>query len=145
MKFNLYISAIIAVVLCSCGGRSADNEVAAAADSFAVNYFNCQYHKALPFVTDSSQKWLLYAASQMKQEDVDTLRARTEGARTEVGEPMMDDNGSAAVVPVSVCGFYQADTIGRAGTFIDEAIFRIRMVKECGRWKALLTSLPQRE
>lgn len=51
------------------------------ADSFAVNYYNWHFEKALRFCTPESEKWLRFTASNVHQADVDSLRAKTKTPR----------------------------------------------------------------
>lgn len=51
------------------------------ADSFAVNYYNWHFEKALRYCTPESEKWLRFASSNVHQADVDSLRAKTKTPR----------------------------------------------------------------
>ena len=92
-----YLLAIIvtAFTLFSCDSTSfvrGEHKVRVAVDSFAFYYFNWQFSKASRFVTDSSQVWLRYAASQVHEADVKILRDK-EDATIEIEEINVTSGG----------------------------------------------------
>ena len=70
-------------------------------DSFAVYYFNWQFHKAVRFVTPESEKWMSYAASQVHQADIDLLQQKELPATCEIQEITYDDTLFSAASSVS--------------------------------------------
>ncbi|SFF94479.1 hypothetical protein [Prevotella sp. KH2C16] len=145
MKINLSIIAVCLTLFASCGNNQNESKLEAVVDSFAVHYFNCQYKEAMPFVTNDSQKWLYYAASQMHQVDIDTLHAQTEGATHELDNITIEENDSCAHIRLLAKNFLQLDTIGQVGHFIDHAAFEMKAVRENGKWKIKMEGLPQSE
>ncbi len=118
------LSVCLALVLASCGGH-ASRQLKREVDSFAVNYFNWQYHKALHYVTPESEKWIRYAASQVHQADIDLLRQKERPATCEIRDIDIDDNDSLAVAHVTIHDFLRMDTIGEAATLINAADYDI--------------------
>ena len=73
MNLKYLFIALTAFLVAGCESASRFKEersARAAADSFATYYFNWQFQKAARFVTDSSQVWLRYAASQVHEADI---------------------------------------------------------------------------
>lgn len=143
MKFKLFVFALAGVLLSSCGESKTEQQLADAVDSFAVNYFNCRYREAMPFATADSKKWLQFAASQMHQTDVDTLRAQDEGASCEIEDISIHDDDTTASTTVNVFNFYKTDTIGKVGRFIEKARFNLQATRQDGAWKVRMEGLPQ--
>lgn len=143
MKFKLCAFVLAVTLLSSCGESKTERQLADTIDSFAVNYFNCRYKEALPFVTSGSRKWIWYAATQMHQSDVNTLRVQEEGASCETESISIDNGDTTASATINAFNFYKTDTIGRRGHFVDKASFNIQAVKEGGKWKIRMEGLPQ--
>ncbi|MDD3388389.1 MAG: hypothetical protein PHU58_07985, partial [Prevotella sp.] len=87
-----------------------------------------------------SRQWLSYLSSQVNQQDVDTLRAMTEGARCEVDGIDIADNDSTATVNVEVHHYLSRDTLGQTGHIIEKSKFIIPMVRRNSEWKVSLSS-----
>ena len=100
----------LAIALVSCDGHGT-RQLKREVDSFAVNYFNWQYHKAIKHVTPESEKWIRYAASQVHQADIDMLRQKDQSATCEIHDIDFDDNDSTAVAHVTIRDFLRMDTI----------------------------------
>lgn len=110
------------------------------ADSFAVNYYNWHFEKALRFCTPESEKWLRFAASNVHQADVDSLRAKNEDAQIELGDIEWQDNDSLATIEIKVSDFLQMDTIGKVARLTEKANFCLSMVRRNGRWMVRMGS-----
>lgn len=143
MAFSVAVAVASSSLLSSCG-KSGDGELRTAVDSFSTAYFNWQFARALPFADDASRQWIAFAASQVTQEDVDTLRSMSEGASVEVKDVRYEGD-SAAVAVVGVSHFVALDTIGRPPHTIEKATFHLPVVCRNGEWKVALRSLPKRQ
>ena len=142
--FNFVSAAFFLLVfvigLASCH-KGSEGQMKETADSFAVAYFNWQFQKALPYVSPGSAPWLHYAASQVTQEDVDSLRAMSEGAGCHIESLDYADADTLATVTVRVSHFLSMDTIGRPSHVVDEAVYRLPMIYSNDQWRVHLTAL----
>lgn len=134
---NLLLIAIIVAGSLWMGacGKSDKTQISEAAQPFADTYFNWQFPKAVSYCTSESRQWLSYLSSQVNQQDVDTLRAMTEGARCEVDGIDIADNDSTATVNVQVHHYLSMDTLGQTGHIIEKSKFIIPMVRRNSEWK----------
>lgn len=129
---------LTSLVSCGHGGKNSAEE---AADSFSVAYFNWRFADALPFVTQDSRRWLSFAASQVSQEDVDSLRAMLNGA--EVKTKDVDyKNDTTAVATIIVNNFLSFDSIGRQPSVVAEKKFLLPLVLREDKWQVHLSTLP---
>ena len=91
-------------------------------DSFAVYYFNWQFHHAVRFVTPESEKWMHYAASQVHQ--------------AEINEVVYSEDDKTAIAHVTIQNYLRMDTIGKAATIVNTAQFDIPLIyqAETDKW-----------
>ena len=115
------------------------------ADSFATQYYNWHFEKALKYCTPESEMWLRYAASNVHQADIDSLRAKDEDATIEHGDIHYNDNDTTAIIDITAKNFLQMDSIGQVAHLVDEATFSIPMVLRHGKWMVKMGSLPRSE
>lgn len=137
------VGSISFAVLSSCGSRFNDGEsgLREAVDSFSIAYFNWRFKDAAKYVDQGSMPWLDYAASQVSQEDVDSLKAMVEGASVEVKD--VEGSGSYRVATVEARGFLSFDSIGRPPRIVYKATFQLPVNKVGESWKVVLRSLPR--
>ncbi|MBR0049078.1 MAG: hypothetical protein IJP74_07165 [Prevotella sp.] len=114
------------------------------ATAWGQAYFNYDFQRAAKYVTSESNRWLSFAASNIYQSDVDLLREQEEGVSVEVDDYCELDDSTAEVI-LTVRNFLQRDTIGRAGRFIDEAGYRVTVVRREGRSMVRMEGLPRSE
>ena len=148
MKLKYPTLIFMAIVAVACNRQSETftaRQIENAVDSFATNYFNWHFLQAAQFVTDSSQVWLHYAASQVHQADIEILREK-EDATVEI-EGITTTAPTTASVLVTVRNFLGMDTIGTEGHIVHKARFSLPVeeVQEQGKrvWKIRMASLPQ--
>ena len=145
MKIRLTISlTIVGCVLigfCACKDHKNEEQLRDTASSFAQTYFNWQFNDALAHCTPSSQRWISYAASQVKQDDVDKLRNAEQGASSEIKEINYQEGDSVASVVMKVENFLSMDSIGTVGHFVESATYTLPLVQLNKRWKVKLTEL----
>ena len=111
---------------------------------FAEAYFNYEFMEARERVTPESEKWLRFAASNMTQEDIDMLNAKSVPATTAVNDiTTVDDTTAIAVVEVK--DFLQKDSIGKAGSIVDEATFALTVIKRNKKYFVRMEGLPRSE
>lgn len=134
-KKNILSMVSLFVLLCGCtgDGHKDDNEVNATINSFASAYFNYDFKKAMLCVTPESERWLRFSASNVIEEDVELLRAQTEGATHEV-ENISYPSDTVAVVRCRIENYLKRDTLGRAGHVVKKGRVNIKVVKRNGQW-----------
>ncbi|MBQ2216904.1 MAG: hypothetical protein II416_11575 [Prevotella sp.] len=105
-------------------------------DSFAVYYFNWQFHHAVRFVTPESEKWMHYAASQVHQADIDLLQSKELPASCEINEIVYSEDDKTAIAHVTIQNYLRMDTIGKAATIVNTAQFDIPLIyqPETDKW-----------
>lgn len=124
----------------ACNNHKGD-ELTAAVDSFATSYFNWHFPSAASFATRASRQWLSYAASQVRQEDIDSLRTMKTGATVAIVELSESDTGAIAVVAVK--NHLALDSIGGTPRISAEDKFELKLVTEDSQWKVDLKELPK--
>lgn len=147
MKIRLTISLTIAgcvlIGLCACTNHKNDEQLRDTASAFAQTYFNWQFNDALSHCSPSSQRWINYAASQVKQDDVDKLRSAEQGARSEIKKIHFEEGDSVASVVMKVENFLSMDSLGTVGHFVESATYTFQLVRQAKRWKVRLNELPR--
>jgi len=143
-KFTLFLMAIVAIWGCETDSSDYDKEVREVAAAFAEAYFNYDFEEARKLVTDDSEKWLRFAATNISQEDVDLLNAQMKAATVEIGEvSYIDDN--TLTVGITVEDFLLKDTLGKPGHIEDEAEYNLTVVKQGKKYLVRMACLPQNE
>lgn len=120
--------------------KELDKEVTAFADA----YFGYDFDLALQHCTPESRKWLVYAASNVHEEDLETLRSQEEGTSAEVIDYDFDSDTTGTAI-VEVHRFLQTDSIGQPGRMVDQATFSLPIVHTGGKWTVRMEGLPQSE
>lgn len=146
-QIRIFIFLIICTFIagfCSCGSDKED-KLHEAADSFAVAYFNWQFVRAVKYATPESRQWLSYLASQVSQEDVDSLRNMEQGAECEISHINTNNNDSMATVVVNVRNFMDMDSIGKGPHLVEQARFKLPLVYRNDKWKVDLKSILRHE
>lgn len=124
----------------ACSGDNKD-QLESTVDSFSVAYFNWRFPAALKYCTPQSRQWLVYAASQVNESDVEALRNKQEGASCQIDDIDFTDD-STAVVNVVVHNFLAMDAIGLTPQVVPAKAFRLRAIERQGVWKIHLDGLP---
>ncbi len=147
MKIRLTISLTIVgcvlIGLCACTDHKNEEQLRDTANTFAQTYFNWQFNDALTHCTPSSQRWISYVASQVKQDDIDKLRSAEQGASSEIKEINYEEDDSVASVVMKVENFLSMDSLGTVGHFVESATYTFQLVRQAKRWKVRLTELPR--
>ena len=147
MKIKLTISLTIVgcvmIGLWACTDHKNEEQLRNTASAFAQTYFNWQFNDALAHCTPSSQRWISYAASQVKQDDVDKLRSAEQGARSDIKKIHYEEGDSVASVVMKVENFLSMDSLDAVGHFVQSATYTLQLVQLNKRWKVRLTELPR--
>mgnify|MGYP007000016486 CR=1 FL=1 len=82
-------------------------------DSFANNYFNWHFPKAVKYCTQESERWLRYAASNVNETDVELLRQKPEDASIEITDIDFGDDEQVPPLPLRFIIFSRWTVSGR--------------------------------
>ncbi len=142
MKVFLLVLACAVMVSCG-GGLDGDADARQTALRWADAYFNCDYHEAAACVTDDSQKWLRFAASNTTAADLELLRntpaiVQDDDIKTAVGD-------SVRVVSLTINNYLDANGLGDRAKQLKEGRFLITVVVQDGDWKVRMEGLPRSE
>lgn len=146
IPFFTMLSVLLALILvaptssCSDGNEDLPQSCV---DSFATNYFNWRFPAALSYSTTASKKWLAYATSQIRQEDVDSLRAMKEGATIEIVDIIVGEGEATATAIVEVSNYLRLDSISSKPNMSAKGRYSLNMIKENNKWKVSLSELPR--
>ncbi len=143
LTISLTIVGCVLIGLCACTDHKNEEQLRNTASAFAQTYFNWQFNDALTYCTPSSKRWMIYVASQVKQDDVDKLRSAEQGARSEIKKIQYEEGDSVASVVMKVENFLSMDSIGTVGHFVKSATYTLQFVQLNKRWKVKLTELPR--
>lgn len=127
------ITTCILLAACSGGGRSDDETIESAVDSFVTAYFNYDFKKASHYCTQKSEKWLRFAASNVIAEDIDVLRSQKERASYK-NKDINYISDSTATVRCEVRHFLKRDTLGRPGHIEKKEEFAFNLVRSGDKW-----------
>lgn len=140
---SFVLSALSMSIILSCG-HGGENSAEDAVDSFAVAYFNWRFADARPYATLQSQRWLSFAASQVTQQDIDTLRSMAEGAEIKTENVTYRDD-STAEATVRVRNFMALDSIGHSPHIVHETRFTLPLTLRNNQWLVNIEALPRQE
>lgn len=113
-------------------------------DSFVSHYFNYEFSKAKDFSTPESEKWLRYRATNVIQEDIDTLRKQNERVKLTISSVNMLCDTAATII-CDVSNYLSVDTLGRSGRMAKSGKYKFNAVKRDNRWMIKMEDLPRNE
>ena len=114
-----------------------DQQARNAAEDWADAYFNCDFKDAKEYVTEESQKWLQFAASNTTEQDLKLLQ-EAGGAQITVSEDFEEANDTMRLVTLTVNNCLTAKS-----ALSQEATFKVRVVKREAGWQVRMEGLPQ--
>lgn len=125
----------LTIISTACEGTDKKREAENTAQEFAEAYFSYDYGKAALYVTDDSRRWIEFKASNIGEDDINTLRDQDRGPSVEITDADLRDE-SNATVSVSVSNFFETDSIGGSARMVDEASFDLKLQLEAdGKWR----------
>ena len=125
-----------AALMAGCDAATGSDQGARdAAEAWADAYFNCDFKDAKGYVTDDSQKWLHFAASNTTEQDLKRLK-EAGGARVTVSD-IDEANDTTRLVTLTV-----SDVLTATG-MAQEATFHVTVVKRDAGWQVRMEGLPQ--
>ena len=131
------------LLLTGCGeATESDDAARQVAQAWGDAYFNCDYKDAGNYVTQESQKWLQYAASNTTEQELELLQ-EVGGASIAVSDWFEAANDTLRLVTLTVTNFlteqHQTPTITKEGTY------KVAVVKRDAGWQVRMEGLPQNE
>ena len=114
-----------------------DQQARNAAEDWADAYFNCDFKDAKEYVTEESQKWLQFAASNTTEQDLKQLQ-EAGGAQIAVSDDFEEANDTMRLVTLTVSNCLTAKS-----ALSQEATFKVRVVKREAGWQVRMEGLPQ--
>ena len=125
-----------AALMAGCDAATGSDQGARdAAGAWADAYFNCDYKDAKGYVTDDSQKWLQFAASNTTEQDLKRLQ-EAGGARVTASDSD-GGNDTLQLVTLSVSNVLTATGVAK------EATVHVTVVKRDAGWQVRMEGLPQ--
>ena len=138
MIMKLLLLFMTAILLTGCEmGMDGDQQARAAAEAWADAYFNCDFKDAKEYVTEESQKWLQFAASNTTEQDLKLLQ-EAGGAQIAVSDDFEEANDTMRLVTLTVSNCLTAKS-----ALSQEATFKVRVVKREAGWQVRMEGLPQ--
>ena len=110
-------------------------------DSFAQSYFRWQFQRATSNCDTLSRRWLSYVASQVTQDDVDSLRNMKTDVKYTLGSTSLS-NDSTAIVDVQVSHFLSMDSLGQVTIVEKQVTYGIPATFHDGYWRVSLREVP---
>lgn len=143
-RIALILTVTVALTACSESLSSHLDKAGRTATEFTEAYFNFNFAKARELTTPETAKWIIFAASNVTEEDIEVLNTRSEGTIVTLTDcEELNDTTCEAVLAVD--NFMTIDSIGRHGELRDGGVFRLKVVLRDGRWLIKMAGLPQNE
>lgn len=115
------------------GCDSGQGEVEKSAQAFADCYYNLRYKEALGLVTESSKRRILFAASNVSEEDIDVFNGRDADASCHIDDVEVEGD-TAARVDMTVRNVLAMDSIGVPATIKDQIKVTIKLERKGKKW-----------
>ena len=105
-------------------------------------YFRWRYSKAMNSCDTASYRWLRFVASQVTQDDVDSLKKLKRDVACSLGN-IRFLNDSMAIVDIRVTNFLRMDSLGSVTLVEKETNYGILVTQHEGFWKVSLREVPK--
>lgn len=141
---TLALAALLALVLLpSCHSGEQQQEAAVAAQSFANAFFNYDFRSSAQFATPESRQWISFLASNITQDDLNTINAMNEKASCATPEiTLIDDTTATARLSVQTETWLGKDSVNITEGGVSTTL---QLRKRDGVWLVHLTEIPQIE
>jgi len=124
----------------SCSDK--EEQLKTSVDSFSQAYFGWRLLKAISYSDASSERWLRFVASQITQDDIDSLRGQVGNVSCSLGKVHVL-NDSMAIVDVHVANFFRMDSLGSISRVDEVVTYEIPVAFHNGFWKVSLLEVPK--
>lgn len=138
--FSYILLPIISIIAISSCNNDNEKQIKEVANNFSSAYFNWKFSDAIKYVSYDSRRWLVYASSQVNQQDVDSLRAMKEGATLTIDKISYQNNGSLAKVKISVSNYLLMDSLGIAPRVCQHGEYEIPLSYDGKEWRVVLSA-----
>lgn len=149
MRHMFFLTTLLLAVFCCfllilpfSSRANSDKQLTSCADSFAQSFFRWQFQKSSTYCDESSQRWLRYMASQVTQDDIDSLKATESDVECTLGG-FSFDNDSMASIEVHVSNYFRMDSLDKITLVKGESEYNFQMVRTNGFWRIRLQGFPQ--
>lgn len=145
MKRTFTIFVLICMLAVSCNNNDKDKAMAKqCAENFSKEYFNFKYVDAMKYTTGDSKRVLQFCASNMSQQNIDSLKNVTDTPTINVSHLKIIDD-STGTFKVNVDNGIYFDTIGGNLSRDKHRTFCFNLSKSGGKWKVRMEDLPRSE
>lgn len=138
--FSYILLPIIGIIALSSCNNDSEKQIKEVVNNFSSAYFNWKFADAAKYVSYTSRRWLVYASSQVTQQDVDSLRAMKEGAILTIDNISYENNGSLAKAKVIVSNYLLMDSIGIAPRVCQHGEYEIPLSYDGKEWRVILSA-----
>ncbi len=149
MKKGIIIFLGLFLLLCPSCDRATHSSSSSGAENvvenFCESYFSLHFADAMTYCTESSKKWLTFAASNIHESDLEVLRSSDSDLSVRVMELQAAPTDSTGFAMVRVRNYLCADRIDAPSTIAEEGFFRIDLEKHAGKWQVRMAGPLQSE
>lgn len=143
MKLLLLFATAVLVAGCDMG-MNGDQQARDAAGAWASAYFNCDFKDASNYVTQESQKWLQFAASNTTEQELKVLQ-EAGGATVTINELFDVANDTMRLMTLSVENYLKPTKSEQTPELAKIGTFKVTVVKRNDSWQVRMAGLPQNE
>ena len=144
---NLFVIFFLAVFFGACSERDVQDREAAGkcAVEFMEKFFSFKFPEAELLCTSDTRDWVVWYVSNITETDIDSIHRIPNSPKVELQSVVPDSTDTTAVAYCKARDFYCLDSLGQHGRMIDEAVFRLSLVRECGEWRVRMEGPLQSE
>lgn len=143
MKFKIAMALIGILLLTACHDDHREKQLRQKALEFADAFYNYQFDKCLAYCTPEAKSWIRFAASNVHESDVQTLRSQKVGASVKLDDICLEEGDTLAIVHLTVSDFMTLDSIGKAGKIIRKATVALPAIYREKKWLINLQRIPE--
>ncbi len=133
-KILLFIGLLSLTLACNNSKETSQkDDLLVIVDSFLTCYFNYDLLGANGFVHPESKKWITFLASNIHQEDLDSLKTFMQEPSYEIKD-VQYINDSLALVRCKASCVYELSQIGATSNIVKSAEYSFNMVKVNNKW-----------
>lgn len=130
-------------LLPSCHSEEQQQEAAQVVQSFANAFFNYDFRSSMQFATPESRQWISFLASNITQDDLNTINAMNEEASCATPEiTLIDDTTATARLSLQTETWLGKDSVDLTRGDVSTVL---QLRKRGGVWLVHLTEIPQIE
>ena len=134
MKAILPLAVSLAIMSCSGKRHAMHDAIEKCVGGFSEAYFNYDLAQAMAYCTADSRPWIEFAASNIRQSDIDALNGKSRPAEVEVESVDYNEGDTTGTAVVEIRNYLLNDSIDGQAHIVEKAHARLRFVvrgKEC--------------